>query len=96
MSLWVLIEMLMIPVSDVIVVFRILSERIMSLWVLIEMSDQITHRIIVVSDVLCRQNYEPVGSDRDVMIPNLMLLLFSEYCRENYEPVGSDRDVNDS
>ena len=31
-----------------------------------------------------------------LMIPNLMLLLFSEYCRENYEPVGSDRDVNDS
>ena len=28
----------------------------------------------------CRENYEPVGSDRDVMIPNLMLLLFSEYC----------------
>ena len=52
------------------------------------------------SDVLlfseyCRENYEPVGSDRDVMIPNLMLLLFSEYCRENYEPVGSDRDVDD-
>ena len=31
-----------------------------------------------------------------LMIPNLMLLLFSEYCRENYEPVGSDRDVDDS
>ena len=30
-----------------------------------------------------------------LMIPNLMLLLFSEYCRENYEPVGSDRDVDD-
>ena len=35
-----------------------------------------------------------MGSDRDVMIP-MMLLLFSEYCRENYEPVGSDRDVDD-
>ena len=29
-----------------------------------------------------------------LMIPNLMLLLFSEYCRENYEPVGSENNNN--
>ena len=56
----------------------------------------IPYRMLLLFSEYCRENYEPVGSDRDVDDSVSMLLLFSEYCRENYEPVGSDRDVDDS
>ena len=53
-------------VSDVIAIFRVLSrELLLSLWVLIEMSI-IQYWTLLLFSEYCRENYEPVVSDRDV------------------------------
>ena len=51
----------------------------MSLWVLIEML-MIPNLMLLLFSEYCRENCEPVGSDKMLMIRYWMLLLFSEYC----------------
>ena len=64
LSPWVLIEMLRVSIRYYCY-FQSIVERIMSLCVLTEMS-MIQYWMLLLFSKYCRENYEPVGSDRDV------------------------------